>query len=87
MKPPRLTDYWPLPVPRFRPRLLALFHSGENASVSVDTAPGRVFRAVVSEIARIAEPDGRTFRVKFKLLGAPPLLPGQTARIKVATAR
>jgi RND family efflux transporter MFP subunit len=68
-------------------RLLALFHGGQSADVSVDTAPGRVFNAVLSEIARIAEPDGRTFRVKFRLLGAPPLLPGQTARIKVLTAR
>ncbi len=68
-------------------RLLALFHGGQSANVSVDTAPGRVFDAVVSEIARIAEPDGRTFRVKFRILGAPPLLPGQTARIKVLTTR
>jgi len=68
-------------------RLLSLFHGGQAAHVSVDTAPGRVFNAVVSEIARIAEPDGRTFRVKFRLLGAPPLLPGQTARIKVLTSR
>ena len=66
-------------------RLLALFHGGQSAIVSVDTAPGHVFNALVSEIARIAEPDGRTFRVKFRLLGTPPLLPGQTARIKVLT--
>jgi len=66
-------------------RLLALFHGGQPASVSVDTAPGRAFSAIVSEIARIAEPDGRTFRVKFRLLGSPPLLPGQTARIRVKT--
>lgn len=68
-------------------RLLSLFHAGQSATVSVDTAPGKTFGAVVSEIARIAEPDGRTFRVKFRLLGAPPLLPGQTARIKVAAGR
>src|SRR5439155_21455003 len=64
-------------------RLLALFHGGQSASVSVDTAPRRVFNAVVSDIARIAEPDGRTFRVKFRLLDSPPLLPGQTPRVKV----
>ncbi len=68
-------------------RLLSLFRGGQSAHVSVDTAPGRVFDAMVSEIARIAEPDGRTFRVKFRLLGTPPLLPGQTARIKVFTSR
>src|SRR6478736_1237131 len=28
MKPSRFTNYWPLPVPRFRPRLLALFRQG-----------------------------------------------------------
>jgi multidrug resistance efflux pump len=67
-------------------RLLALFHGGQSADVSVDTAPGRVFNAVVSEIARVAEPDGRTFRVKFRLLGTPPLLPGQTAHIRVQTS-
>jgi multidrug resistance efflux pump len=68
-------------------RLLTLFRSGQSASVSVDTAPRRAFNAVVSEIARIAEPDGRTFRVKFRLLGTPPLLPGQTARIRVSTVQ
>jgi multidrug resistance efflux pump len=68
-------------------RLLNFLHNGQTAHVSVDTAPGRAFNAVVSEIARIAEPDGRTFRVKFRLLGSPPLIPGQTARIKVLTSR
>lgn len=68
-------------------RLLSLFHAGQRAAVSVDTAPGRVFKAVVSEIAHIAEPDGRTFRVKFELPAAPHLFPGQTAHIKVLTAK
>lgn len=68
-------------------RLLALVSVGARATVSVDTFPGREFRALVSDIARVAEPDGRSFRVKFRLLGEPPLLPGQTARVKVLTGR
>ena len=66
-------------------RLLSLFQVGQHAEVSADTTPGRMFGAVISEIARIAEPDGRTFRVKFRLLDSPPLRPGQTARISVNT--
>ena len=66
-------------------RLLPLFRGGQSADISVDTAPGRVFGAIVSDIARVAEPDGRTFRVKFRLLDTPPLHPGQTARIRVRT--
>jgi len=68
-------------------RLLSTFRIGQRANVSVDTAPGKVFAALVSDIAHVAEPDGRTFRVKFRVIGSPVLLPGQTARIKVENLR
>lgn len=65
-------------------RQLALLHPGQAARVEVETLPGRAFPAYVSEIAQVAEPDGRTFRVTFRFhMTQAPLRPGQTARIVV----
>jgi multidrug resistance efflux pump len=64
-------------------RELTRLHVGLPARIAVDTQPGRPLAAHVSEIARIAEPDGRTFRVKFRLQNAAALRPGQTARITI----
>lgn len=66
-------------------RMLATLRAGQSATVAVDTLPGRKIAAVVSDISRIAEPDGRTFRVKFRLLESPILRPGQTARIRLSS--
>lgn len=62
-------------------RQLSRIHVGQEARVAVDTEPNRSYPAVVSEIARIAEPDGRTFHVRFHLTSKSALRPGQTARI------
>jgi multidrug resistance efflux pump len=67
-------------------RLLSALKVGRAAKIAVDTQPGKSFPAVVSEISRIAEPDGRTFRVKFRLLDPNSLRPGQSARITVPPA-
>jgi multidrug resistance efflux pump len=66
-------------------RHLSRIHVGQAARITVDTQPGHVFSAVVSEISRIAEPDGRSFRVRFRFVReASSLRPGQTARITMA---
>ena len=62
-------------------RQLSLLHLGQAARVAVDTDPTHTYPALVSEISRIAEPDGRTFHVRFHLAAKSDLRPGQTARI------
>jgi HlyD family secretion protein len=66
-------------------RELPLLRVGQTANIRVDTQPGKVFPATISEIARVAEPDGRTFRVKFRFRSPTqrPTRPSQTARIVV----
>ncbi len=65
-------------------RQLSYLHTGQAAQVTLDTQPGRRFPAIISEIAQVAEPDGRTFRVKFRFRSPHPALrPGQTARILI----
>ncbi|MCW3096699.1 MAG: Multidrug resistance efflux pump [Chthonomonadaceae bacterium] len=64
-------------------RQLSRIHLGQEAHVAVDTDPNRSYPAVVSDIARVAEPDGRTFHVRFHLTTKSSLRPGQTARITV----
>ena len=62
-------------------RQLSRIHVGQTAQVAVDTDPNHMVAAHVSEIARIAEADGRTFRVSFRLTSKNDLRPGQTAHI------
>jgi len=62
-------------------RQLSRIHPGQEAHVTVDTDSKRSYPAVVSDIARVAEPDGRTFHVRFRLISNGDLRPGQTARI------
>lgn len=65
-------------------RQLASLKVGQQASIIVDTRPRDSFAARVSQIARVADPDGRTFRVKFQFSAPHPAVrPGQTARITV----
>lgn len=66
-------------------RLLPRLHVGQSAQVAVDTLPGKTFPVAVSEIARIAEPDGRSFRVRFRFARSVSLRPGQAARIAIRT--
>lgn len=67
-------------------RQLSRLHIGQEARVAIDTAPGHTYPARISEIARIAEPDGRTFHVRFHLTSQSDLRPGQTARITLPLA-
>jgi hypothetical protein len=53
------------------------------AKIHVDTAPDRLLDAYVSALARIAEPDGRAFRVQFRFRAPVSLLPGQAAYIRL----
>ena len=62
-------------------RQLGRLHIGQAAQIRVDTQPGKIFLAAVSEIARSAEADGRTFRAQFRFRENVFLRPGQTARI------
>jgi RND family efflux transporter MFP subunit len=65
-------------------RQLPRLNVGQSARVTVDTQPGRTFPVVLSEIASAAEPDGRSFRVRFRFANAGvSLRPGQTARIQM----
>ena len=65
-------------------RQLPRLRVGQAARITLDAQPGRVFPALVSEIARVAEPDGRTFRVRFRFQDKNVTVrPGQTARITV----
>jgi HlyD family secretion protein len=65
-------------------RELPGLHEGQSALVSVDSQPGRQFRAMIGSISRVAEPDGRTFRLKFTFVAPNSALhPGQSARITV----
>lgn len=63
-------------------RQIDRLHVGDHVRITVETVPGRAFDATVRSIGRTAEPDGRTFKVKFALTDrAVPLRPGQMARI------
>lgn len=64
-------------------RQLPLLHVGQSASVSVDTQPDRTLPAVVQEVARVAEPDGRSFRVVFHFRETVSVRPGQIAHITI----
>ena len=64
-------------------RQLRGIHIGQQAKISLDTLPGKVFTSIITEISRFAEPDGRSFRVKFRIVDPPYLHPGQTARISL----
>ncbi len=68
-------------------RLFPAVIVGKAANILVDTLPGKSFTAVVSVIAQTAEPDGRTFRVKFRFSTPPALRPGQTARITIKAGK
>ena len=68
-------------------RLFPAVIVGKTVKILVDTLPGKSFPAVVSVIAQTAEPDGRTFRVKFRFSTPPALRPGQTARITIKTGK
>jgi multidrug resistance efflux pump len=63
-------------------RQLPRLRTGQEAQISVDSLPGKAFRAVLSQIARVAEADGRSFKVQFRFREPTTLLrPGQSARI------
>ncbi len=65
-------------------RQLARLHVGQAARITVEAQPGRIFPTTLSEIARVAEPGGRTFRVRFRFRTANVALRhGQTAHITV----
>ena len=65
-------------------RQLNRIRLGQTAQISADTPTGTTLPATVSEIARSAEPDGRTFRVQFRFAAQANLRPGQTVRITLA---
>ncbi len=54
---------------------------GMHVSVYVDTLAGHSLDAVVSDIAHIAETDGRSIKVRFRLIGNPGVRPGLSARV------
>ena len=62
-------------------RQLSRIRIGQTAQLSADTQAGTPLSAAVSEIARSAEPDGRTFRVQFRFASQSNLRLGQTVRI------
>ncbi len=63
-------------------RQLAQIQVGQNGQARLDARPDAPLAVVVSRVSRVAEPDGRTFRVTFRLTHPPSTLRvGQTARI------
>ena len=63
-------------------RQISLLRTGMTAVVQVDTDPGRQYAARITQIAGVAQPDGRTFRVQLRLThGA--LRPAQMAHIRI----
>lgn len=65
-------------------RQLSLLHLGQKALVALDSRPGVLLEAKVAFISPVAEPDGRTFRVRFNFLHPPAnVRVGQTARILI----
>lgn len=65
-------------------RLLAQLHTGEAADIRTDGHPEKPIAAQLNTIATVAEPDGRTFRVTFRLLSPPSdLRIGQNVRIEL----
>ncbi len=68
-------------------RQLTLLKLGQQAKVAADTDLAHAATATITEIARVAEPDGRTFRVRFRLPANTAFRPGQTARITIPLHR
>lgn len=66
-------------------RQISRLRIGQPCVVTAETEPGRHFPAFINTIARVAEPDGRTFRVTFRFRTAVALRPDQSVRISVAT--
>ncbi|HEV2471485.1 MAG TPA: efflux RND transporter periplasmic adaptor subunit [Chthonomonadales bacterium] len=64
-------------------RQIPYLRAGRPARIAVDTLPGRVLSATLSTVSRVAEPDGRTFRVRFRVNQGLELRPGQLARVTV----
>lgn len=65
-------------------RQLSALRVGQPASVVLETRPDQPLKAIVSMLSNMAEPDGRTFRVTFRLLQPPSLLRvGQNVRITI----
>ena len=66
-------------------RQLGRIHVGQAAQIGADSGSETPLSSVVREIARTAEPDGRTFRIRFRFISAANLRPGQTVRIVLVT--
>lgn len=65
-------------------RQTLLMHPGETVSIFPDSMSKRPIQAVIAVISNIAEPDGRSFRIRFKLIHPPANLPiGQSAQIQI----
>jgi multidrug resistance efflux pump len=52
-------------------RQVPRLHPGQTARVLLDTRPARPLTARLEAISQVAEPDGRSFRVRFRLLNPP----------------
>lgn len=51
-------------------RQLTRLKVGQSATLTSDSLPGKSFSAILSELAPTAEPDGRTYRVRFSIRSA-----------------
>lgn len=78
---PRALHVTALALARQLPRL----YIRQCARVDLDTRPARPLMARIDMISRIAEPDGRSFRITFALINPPSdLRMGQTVRVTLA---
>ncbi len=67
-------------------RQLPRLHPGQQARIVLDTRPESPLMARLDTISRVAEPDGRSFRLRFHLLNPPTdLRAGQIARVSIPT--
>jgi multidrug resistance efflux pump len=63
-------------------RQLPRLHPGQRAAVTLDTQPDKGLEAEITSLSRIAEPDGRSFRIRLRFISsANSLKPGQSVRI------
>jgi HlyD family secretion protein len=66
-------------------RQLPRLHTGQMAQVTLDTRPDLRLAARLVAISRIAEADGRSYRIRLRLLRSPAgLRPGQTLRVQLS---
>jgi RND family efflux transporter MFP subunit len=59
---------------------------GQSAEVALSSNPGVAYTALIREVAKAADPQSRTFRVKLSMVNPDAVMPGLTATVKLASS-